>query len=97
MALAAPGGAARADGAKPFDLQNGVRVYRGPDFTTSFEPAPAKRRAEPAAAVDRGPAAILDPIVEIPAQRPIARAGYRLRCRSARSTSFVDTSSRLPN
>ncbi len=48
---------------------------------------PAERRAEPAAPADRGPAAILDPMVEIPAQPPIARAGYRLRCPSVGSTS----------
>ncbi len=101
LVLAAPAGSARADGAKPFDLQNGVRVYRGPDFTTSFEPAPApqQQRAEPVAT------ATLDPMVEwsVPARRawaarrrPIARAGYRIRCPSvgsnscARSQVFVE-------
>ena len=101
LALAAPIGAAHAEFAKPFDLQNGVRVYRGPDFTTSFEPAPAP----PA---DRGLTTTpdpLDPMVEwsVPARRawaarrrPIARAGYRIRCPSvgsnscARSQVFVE-------
>lgn len=89
LALAVPLGAAAHDSAKPFDVQNGVRVYRGPDFTTKFEPAPAPRqhRAEPTTALDRGPAAILDPMVEIPDQPPIARAGYRVRCASANSNS----------